>query len=614
MRWEVPIMASKRSCFNRTLMCRDLQRFWPCWAATLLTALLLLPVNMVSILNARLQENRVLDITDSAWLVVNCQQVVLIAAAGLGILVAVLVSRHLFTSRATNFYHALPIRREGLLLTNIATGIVMLWVPILLTALVTMAVELSYGIFDPVSLGQLLLFYLCSSLLFFSMGLLCCHVTGMVVSAVGLYVALNFVFMVGYGFFTALLESFVLGYTSGTDGQAVRFLTPFVNLLTRCGRTELPYGGEDYALARLMNMDLPLLYAGVAVAILAVTLLLYRCRKSERAGDLLAFGWLRPVFKVCCALLAGTGLCLLTMEMYNLYHYGLWAVVSLVVLWSLVAWMVAEMLVRKSIRVFKKPAFLQWGVTALCAVLLLVGMQLDVFGIERHVPAPEEVSSVQLSINGRYVSLSDPAPVLALHEQIVESRDVLRSVRYDDDVRTVGVRIDYNTADGVLERYYQIPTAETVDEMTALQRSVYDILTDPEMVMGFYFDGPLEYKSELKTVAVEYYDTEEDVNRSLDLTTDEAWALYQAIAADIAAGNLDFVEEFCWDEYEQRYFEGVYDNLYIEFNYIHRAVEQQAIAEADGRPGSIGWQWTRFTVYSGMTNTLAVLKDLGWEP
>ena len=205
MSWEVPIMVSKRSCFNPTLLRRDLQRFWPCWTAVLIVALLLLPVNMASELARRVDNGFPVDITDAARLVCNSFELVLVAAAGLGIVVAVMVSRHLFTTRAVNFYHALPIRREGLLFTNIVTGLVMLWVPILITALVTMAVELSFGVFDPISLGQLLLVYLCSSLLFFSMGLLSCHVTGMAIAAIGLYVILNFIFIVGYAILALLL-------------------------------------------------------------------------------------------------------------------------------------------------------------------------------------------------------------------------------------------------------------------------------------------------------------------------------------------------------------------------------------------------------------------------
>ena len=617
MSWEVPIMVSKRSCFNPTLLYRDLQRFWPCWTAVLIVALLLLPVNMASDFARRVDNGFPVDITDAARIVCNSFELVLVAAAGLGIVVAVMVSRHLFTARAVNFYHALPIRREGILFTNIVTGLIMLWGPILITALVTMAVELSFGVFDPISLGQLLLVYLCSSLLFFSMGLLSCHVTGMAIAAIGLYVILNFIFIVGYAILALLLEKFLVGYMGdiGTGETAVRFLTPFVNLLSSCGTSYHPYGRDEYALARLLNMQLPLMYAVVAVVILAAVLLLYRSRKSERAGDLLAFGWLRPVCKVCFAFFGGMGLGILTAEMYDLYDKGFFVILLLVVVWSFVAWMIAEMLVRKTIRVFKKPAFVQWGVTALCLCIVLLGLQLDVFGLEKRIPDREDIAVTTLTINGRYIEFEDPTVPMALHEELIANREVLRSAEIDDDIRTTGVRVSYSMKDGVsyLERYYQVPTVQTAAEMTPLQQSIYDILTDPDMVMEFYFDGPLERKSELKMCEVYYFSEKDQYHKEMELTTDEAWMLYQAIVADIYAGNINYVDDFCWENYEKNHYSNHYDAS-IQFNYLHHALEQELIAAAEGRTTSVGWQWSNFDVHDGMTNTLAVLAELGWEP
>lgn len=609
MRWEVPTMVSKRSCFNLTLMRRDLLRFWPCWAATLLVALLLLPVNMASGFSERYGFYP--EISDSSSYVCNCSLVVLLAAAGLGIIVAVLVSRHLFTSRAVNFYHALPIRREGLLLTNAATGLVMLWVPILITALVTMAVELSFGVFEPVSLGQLLLLYLCSSLFFFALGMFCCHVTGMAAAAIGLYVAVNCGFYVAWAVVSALMSYFVVGYVSGDVGVTIRFLTPLFNLILCCG------ADTTGQLVRLNGMGLALLYAAVGAALLGVVLLLYRSRRSERAGDLLAFGWLRPVFKVACALVGGMALSVLTVEMYYLREFGFGVAILLVVAWSLVAWFVAEMLVRKSIRVFCKKAFLQWGITAFCAVLFLLGIALDVFGVERRVPEVSEIQSAQITINGRYAQLEHPEKILELHKKMVENRELLRTAKNDDDISCTGVRFEYILTDGIssLERYYCVPTVQNQSEMIGLQQELYDFLTDPDVVMEFLFDGPLERKSELKSTAFEYYDQEADVNYSLDLTSDEAWSLYQAIGADIYAGNINWVEGFCREEYAPKnYDEGC--DARLEFNYLHWEDEQAQMQSENGSGTvrTVGYQWVSFQIDLGMTHTLAALEELGWRP
>jgi len=247
--------------------------------------------------------------------------------------------------------------------------------------------------------------------------------------------------------------------------------------------------------------------------------------------------------------------------------------------------------------------------------VVLLGLQLDVLGIERRMPEREDIAVTTLIINGRHIEFEDPTVPMALHEELIENREMLRTAENDDDIRTTGVRIAYSLNDGIsyLERYYHVPMAQSAAEMTPLQQSIYDILTDPDMVMEFFFDGPLERRSELKMCQVDYYDEQSEFYRNLELTTDEAWMLYKAIEADVYAGNLDYVEDFCWEDYERTLYENRYD-INIEFNYLHREVEEEALARFEGRVSSIGYQWVQFDVHKGMTNTLAALAELGWEP
>ncbi len=607
-------MASKRSCFNPTLMYRDLRRFWPCWAVTLVTALLLLPVSMASLFGRMSQSHQLISAANAAGLVCGLFTVVITAAAALGILVACLVSRHLFSARSVNFFHALPIRREGLLITNIVTGIVMLWGPILLTALVTLVIELSYGVFDPVSLGQLLLAYLCSSTLFFAMGLMCCHVTGMAVSAVGLYVILNCLFYLGPAIVSAVLSLFLVGYTGTigfrSAGVIMRFLTPYSNILSSCrGSVVDNPAGEGY-ITRLANLDLLLLYAAVGVALMALTLLLYRHRRSERAGDLLAFGWLRPVFKVCVSVLGGMALTVFLLALYGLKP-GFLAVVLLCVLWSLVCWIAAEMLVRKSVRVFHKRVFVQWGLTAACCVLLLAGMRVDLFGIERRVPQAQDLVSASIMINGRYASVEDPEQmqkIIDLHQTLVDHREQLRQP--DGDTSGRSVDFDYSLSDSIstIRRSYHVPDVLQGQTPNEYQQALYDLLSDPDMVMQFYFDGPLSSQSEVHTATVGHYTAQTEQYESLDLTQDQAWQLYQAIEADIYDGNLLWAGDFYPDADDEHSKDADwYTNTNIEL--LYGRYEPQP----SGEEASVALQRVYLDLNRGMEHTIAVLESFGLD-
>ena len=48
MSWEVPIMRSRISCFNKTLFFKNITRFWPLWGAYRAIWCLALPLPILS--------------------------------------------------------------------------------------------------------------------------------------------------------------------------------------------------------------------------------------------------------------------------------------------------------------------------------------------------------------------------------------------------------------------------------------------------------------------------------------------------------------------------------------------------------------------------------------
>ena len=607
MRWEVPTMASRKSCsepaglFSPALLRHWLRRSWPCWVGTLLLGMLLLPVHLGSALSNQLRFSGDITTTDVASLVCNLGTVVLGATAVLGLIAAILVSRQLFTARSANFFHNLPLRREGLFLTGAVAGLMMLWLPVLPVAAVTAAVEAAFGLFHGESLLWLLLYWLCSSLLFFGMGMLCCQLAGMTVSAVGLYVAANSWVLVLYAVLSELLGTLLVGYPGASvSTRAVRVLTPVWALGGVASEAaNVSCGGVSGAILPLLRA--PGLYALAGAALLGAALLFARARHSERAGDLLAFGWMRPVFKIMLSVGAGAAMGLMTLLFYGVNAPGFWGVLLPTLGWSLAAWLVAEMLVRKSVHIFQWRVFLRWGVVALVLAAALGGVRLDVLGVGRHVPTAAEVASVRVSYAGRFADLDDPAEAIALHHMLVDHRDELRLTNNAD---TQGIRLRYTLRDGsTLERQYYIPVADSLVEMDELQRHVYLFLTNPEMTLLLALDGPLA-RDELREVTVEWYDPTFEAYVEPELTDEQMWELYQAIEADIRAGRFDYGEYLV-----RQSSESLDVQLYIR--YKHRTESAQRRAE-----GPATWEeihWCGIPVLTGMTRTVEALRALGWQ-
>ena len=121
--------------------------------------------------------------------------------------------------------------------------------------------------------------------------------------------------------------------------------------------------------------------AGLALGLLAVLIL--KKRHMEAAGEIVAVPVLRPLFRICMSV--GTAVvvaCILCQEFLSRIVYGRGLAVCACVLLALGAalgWFAAEMLIKKSLRVFGR-GWKQIGIIAGLLVLLAILAEADVTG------------------------------------------------------------------------------------------------------------------------------------------------------------------------------------------------------------------------------------------
>ena len=122
MSWEVRTMQSKTSYFNATLFRKNLTRFWPLWGlASFVGALFPLAV-LLDMVHRGWNVLSAPDFTGMYYDAVSAVPVINLVYAAL---CAMAVWSYLYNARSVGLMHTLPIRREGLFLTNFLSGLSM---------------------------------------------------------------------------------------------------------------------------------------------------------------------------------------------------------------------------------------------------------------------------------------------------------------------------------------------------------------------------------------------------------------------------------------------------------------------------------------------------------
>lgn len=474
MRWEVPTMRSATSFFDKTTARSDLRRHWPIAFIYTCVWLVGLPVNLWS--SSMWMPEEMTPTLRAAQIIIGSYPTLAGALFVFGCVLAMALMGYLMSPRAVGLLHALPVRRGTLLATHTLVGWLMLNVPALLAVLVSIPVQAYYGGVAWGALGAWLLVHCGLSLFFLALGLLCAMVTGWLLAIPAIYAVVNFAVIAAAGLVRTLCSLFCYGYAGDDDfAPFVYWLTPVVNLVKRFGTCGVersdasPYPWQVQFPADVVHAVG--IYTAAGAALLALTYLLYRRRKSESAADPAAFPWMRPVFRYGTGLLGGLALGL---GLYQLVlgwrmesETGRWVglLVSTVLMGAL-CYYAAEMLVRKSLRVLRRSLP---GAGLVCVLLALVcaGARFDVFGYAARVPDVSAVTQVQLrgSLGLSAVNCTEPETietVIALHREIITLRP-----DEDDPENSAYITLRYTLMNGsTLTRAYQLnPAGELEDAL-----------------------------------------------------------------------------------------------------------------------------------------------------
>lgn len=451
-------MKLRTSYFNPTAFRKNITRFLPLWG--LYTLLLLLVLLLIC-------DSGSYEVPSSI-----AETVPLFGVANLvyAFLCATVLFGDLFQSRLCNALHAMPLRREGWFLTNVAAGLSFSLAPTLLCAvlgtlaLVSSPVDGAWQIPWLVFAAANMQF-----LFFFGVAVLSMFCAGNRLASLLVYAIVNFFAMLVYWMvdtlYLPMLESVLLQQES---------FFPFSPVVHICSGEYLTvsyvhdnyYFPIDGSWAFSDGWGYLGICTGLGAVLLGVSLLLYRRRALECAGDFLAEKKLNPVFSavftlVMAAVFQSFWELLFGNAAYIFFIAGL-----------VMGFFGAQMLLERTVKVFRPKNFLRFGILAAALIASLLVTKADPLGITRYVPDANQVRAVELE----GYTITDPEDIeraIHIHKQIIKTGE--------ESGANVRVSFYYELENGeIVSRNYVVTPQSAAGQLLKTE-----FFTRPEYVLDY---------------------------------------------------------------------------------------------------------------------------------
>ncbi|MFR7758998.1 MAG: hypothetical protein ACLU3G_08010 [Christensenellales bacterium] len=516
-------MKSKISFFNAGIFKSMLKRFWPLWTAYFAVWFMCLPLPL---LVARLQGVKESAVTVVAAAMKTSVDASVVSGFLMGILAAMAVFGFLYNSRSCGMIASTPVRREAVFCSAYLAGVLPVLAANLFIAVLNWLFTLSSGIEGACIFKMNAILFAVNSmefLIFFSIAAFIAMLTANIVALPVLYLIFNFVFL-GMEYVVRMLYGmFIFGYSDLPD-CVLEFMSPLIYLFTRIG-INVNISTESAAVS-LTNWSALLGYIIAAVVLTAAALLLYRKRRMESAGDVIAVKSLRPVFKfcvtACSALCFGLLFFVIISTLFTSLSTSMLVLSAGLIIGAFIGYFASEMLLKKSFHVFKG----NWKgfvITVILCIVFAFVCVTDLFDLSSQLPDIDDIEMIVCNREaGGYdvTERSDIEAILKVNKAIIDDRDKYEGLD-DTGYESVGyVSLRYKLRDGrVICRGYTLLIDDNYKAYYAALGSVNIVKScfTPEIPVTVQnvYDASFEYPSstgEMNTIsltpeqAVDFYD------------------------------------------------------------------------------------------------------------
>lgn len=505
------------SFFNIAALRKNLTRFAPAWGLYGLFLLLI-------VLN-----NGTLD----AEFFAEGMQISMVMMAVVNFFYALLCAQLLFgdlyNSRMCNALHAMPVRREGWFLTNVAAGLLFSLIPNAVATLVSFVICGEFWMTPALWLCAVTMQFV----FFFGVAVFAAYLVGNRFAMALVYIILNGFSLILYWLVYSIFQPMLYGVT--VQPEPFFDFCPVVNMC-RFSYMDIYWENMQAHWQIADGWGYLGICAGLGILAMALALLCYRKRDLETAGDFAAVKPVGPVFLLLYTICGGA-CCHGFFSVFLGDESELFLFLGLAI-----GFYTGSMLLKRTVRVFKLKTFLGFGAVALAMILSVIVVRTDLLGIVGWVPKAEQIQSVSITTGGTsnyrntHLTLTeteDLEKILQIHQYGLQNRNA-----GTDGKRDARVLLRYTMKTGaVREREYYVNVDTPCGDM------IRYYISRPEMVLGDVYGKPDEFKLQGVEIAKEGdFIVSEEALRSL----------MDAILADCASGDL--AQDWAYiDDYKMDY-------------------------------------------------------------
>ena len=455
-------MTSKTSLFNKGIYKSNVKRF--VWGSVLYFVLLFVMSGFLVLMSVNVKDVS-FDMAHNGGVPLLYQQPYIlpsiVTAAGVSAVVALLIFRFVHSKKQSIFTHSLPVCRTANFISSLAAAFTLMFVPLILNTLILVILSVTrYAAFFTVGscFGWMGMNMLCLFIMF-SVAVFAAMLTGNSFAAVALNGLMHcFLIIIAAGF-GQLSDMFLYGYAG--DNPIYLFLKEKNFFTVIFGMTS--------GLPKITNVGNIVFCAVLSAALYIGAYVLYRLRRMETVEDVAAFKCLNPIFKYLVTFIAAISTFSLASEMLEKTPL---LVILLTLIVSVVAYVAAEMVLKKTLRVWRSyKGYLIFA--ALFGLTLCTFAFTNFFGFETRVPNVSDISEVALynNINFRgtppFTKDSELISYFAdTHKRLSEKRNVLNERFADESSYDTDITIEYKLKNGkTLKRKYGVAYTDNVEIM-----------------------------------------------------------------------------------------------------------------------------------------------------
>lgn len=538
-------MKSKKSFFKMAVFKKNISLFWPVWGTYLLFLLCSGPAALWMQFKS-LQNNQGKVGKDAFTCIYNIIGtgktiiVIFIMAA----IVGMCLYNYLYHSKSSNVIHAFPITRKQLYGTNVISGLLFMWVPQLISFILSVFICVAYGVTEVKFLGIWLITAMITSFMAYAMVTFCGMFAGQLFALPLYYIVLNFLYIVVYAICAGViaLVSYAVTADSVMSKIKLSWLSPFYFMMSKIYFVQqYSYNKKnesyDWSGIAFRGSGTLALYLILAVILFIAGYFIYKYRKNENTGNLLTIGFLKPVFRWgvgACVGFAGTYFITLILASVMVGMNNIKIFIIAAVLGGLF-FFIAQMLIDKSFRVFNRVRFIECGVFVLF-MGLMYGLFIGVgIRMENHIPVASELKSVSVSADyDMTFSGDDIEEALDLNRMLLEQKDNYFANR-SQETNMYFVRIEYNYKDGKSEtRRFSFPLN---DESKELSYKLNKMENDTDRLFNYIVGMPYDEISPVGLDITKYDENYEPLG-DVKLESGAARDITEAVYQDIKDGNL----------------------------------------------------------------------------